>query len=684
MHRFLRFLSSQDLSAPSRYGLPVVLVAVATFLRLVAPLDVAPFLLYMPIILFVSVAVGWGPGLVGVGLSTVLAAGFFIGSNGAAPLSTVFATGFSVSATGVATLSLGQVVALFQYVVIGVIMVFVSDALRRAIIDNEITLTRLDEANRALFGSQASLKAAMVDTEAARAEAEAAREAAEASNRAKSAFLANMSHELRTPLSAVIGYSEMLEEQAEDMGEEGMLSDLGKVKSNARHLLGLINDVLDLSKIEANKMEAFAEDFEVADFARDAASTVEALVRRKSNVLVVDLAEELGSMRSDAVKLRQCLFNMLSNASKFTEAGHITLRVRREAAGGVDWLTFAVQDTGIGMTPDQVGRLFGRFAQADEGTTRKYGGTGLGLALSKAFAQLMSGDISVESIEGTGTTFTLRVPALLPDRGTEVEVDLTGPMLPDLTVPAGADLVLVVDDEAAQRDLLSRFLKRQGFAVRVASDGRSGLEMARTLKPHVILLDVMMPELDGWTVLKALKDDPSTSKIPVVMVSFVAEAIIGVSLGAADTMPKPVDWSRLKTVMDQFRDGGDVLVVDDDVDARHRLRDVLEDTGWTVQEAGNGVEALQHVLHTPPQVILLDLNMPVMDGFAFLHRLRGTPGCSDIPVLVLTARDLSPAEAERLAGADKVMRKGETSLRDLAAEVGRLEDGYRVGIGGIS
>ncbi len=265
------------------------------------------------------------------------------------------------------------------------------------------------------FGAYEAMAEASREREAAiaaRVQAEAAREAAEEANRAKSNFLANMSHELRTPLSAVIGYTELLEEEAEDLAAESMLSDLGKVKGNAQHLLGLINDVLDLSKVEANRMDVFPEDFAVASFVENAAGAVAALVQRKHNVLVLDLGTELGTMCSDIVKLRQCLFNLLSNAAKFTEHGRITLRVRREAIDAQDWLSFAVEDTGIGMSAEQIGRLFQRFSQADESTTRRFGGTGLGLALSRAFARLLGGDIAVVSEPGRGTVFTLRVPAV--------------------------------------------------------------------------------------------------------------------------------------------------------------------------------------------------------------------------------------------------------------------------------
>ena len=496
-----------------------------------------------------------------------------------------------------------------------------------------------------------------------------ARDAAEEHSRAKSQFLANMSHELRTPLSAVIGYSEMLEEEAEELGQDSLLKDLGKIKSNAQHLLGLINDVLDLSKVEAEKMDVYSEDIDVGEFVRDAAGTVEALVAKKGNTLVVEVAEDVGPARTDAVKLRQCLFNLLSNAAKFTQDGTITLRAGRETEAGGDWLRLSVEDTGIGMSPEQVGRLFERFTQADESTTRNYGGTGLGLALTKAFARLLGGDVDVESAQGRGTRFTLRIPVTAPG-----EVVDAVPTPPENNASTG-DLVLVIDDEANQRELMTRFLERQRFAVRTASDGRTGPDFARTLKPRAILLDVMMPEMDGWSVLAALKADPETAGIPVVMVSFIADAALSASLGAVEAVPKPVDWTRLRTILDQFRAAdGDVLIVDDDADMRHRVRTVLERNGWTVREAGNGREALDQVRHGVPRLVLLDLTMPVMDGFSFLDRLRELPGCGEVPVVVLSACDVTAAERDRLSEANRVLRKGDASLQDIATELRKLDN----------
>ncbi len=495
---------------------------------------------------------------------------------------------------------------------------------------------------------------------------------AEAANRAKSSFLANMSHELRTPLSAVIGYTELLEEDANDSGNGEVLPDLAKIKTNAKHLLGLINDVLDLSKVEANKMELVPEQIDIAAFARDAAGTVDALAGRKSNTLRIEVADDLGGMVTDAVKLRQCLFNLLSNAAKFTENGTITLSAKREQVGETDEVAFTVRDDGIGMTPEQVARLFQRFTQADDTTTRKFGGTGLGLALSRAFAQLMGGDIAVESVEGQGTTFTIRVPAALRVQAPEETVK--NGSTEESKIEGHGDLVLVIDDEASQRELMSRFLQRQGFAVCAAADGQSGIDLARSSKPKVILLDVMMPGMDGWAVLKALKGDPATAATPVVMVSFVADANIGASLGALDSMSKPVDWSRLKGVLGGLcrEEGGDVLVVDDDQDMRQRLRTVLEKSGWTVREAGNGIEALERVGEMTPHLVLLDLTMPVMDGFTFLHRLKLLPSGADIPVVVLSARDISSVEREQLSAADSIMKKGDVTLREVSEEVVNL------------
>jgi PAS domain S-box-containing protein len=498
----------------------------------------------------------------------------------------------------------------------------------------------------------------------AEAQIAAAKEAAEEANRAKSQFLANMSHELRTPLSAVIGYSEMLQEELEDLGEASLIADMRKIESNARHLLGLINDVLDLSKIEAERVEIFAEEFSVAEVVAEVAATVEGLVEKKGNHLALEIAEAVGTAHTDVTKLRQCLINLLSNAAKFTEDGRITLAVSR---GPDDVLTFAVTDTGIGMNPEQVGRLFERFTQADASTTRRFGGTGLGLSITRAFAHMLGGEIAVASREGEGTTFTLRLPAAYAAPQTEA------PPAPAAPAEAGAPSILVIDDDAATRDLLARFLERDGFRVATASDGRMGLERARALRPRAILLDVTMPHMDGWSVLRALRADPELGATPIVMVTVLDEQTLAFSLGATDYLHKPIEWDHLKAVMDRFRPGsgtGPVLVVDDDADARDRLTTLLAREGLPVRAAEHGGLALAEVEAEKPALILLDLMMPEMDGFTFLRRLRRRPEWRDIPVVVLTAKDITAEDRRRLSGqADRVIAKGSLSLADLATEV---------------
>jgi signal transduction histidine kinase len=393
-----------------------------------------------------------------------------------------------------------------------------------------------------------------------------ARDAAEAANRAKSAFLANMSHELRTPLNAIIGYSEMLEEDAQASGNAAFASDLQKIRSAGKHLLGLINDVLDLSKVEAGKMKLFLETFEVAGVVEEVVATAQPLAEKNGNTLEVRCAPDVGQLREDITKVRQVLLNLMSNACKFTEKGKVSLDVTRENDVTGTWVVFRVRDTGIGMTSEQMGKLFQAFTQADGSTQRKYGGTGLGLALSRKFCVMMGGDINAASEPGSGSTFTMRLPGDVENfDGEATSIHRTGKApMPRLSGavprPGTGPTMLVIDDDPAVCELMRRVCTREGFDVLTASSGEEGLRLAREKRPAIITLDVVMPGIDGWTVLTTLKADADLSAIPVIMISISDEKSRGLALGAANYLVKPVDRDRLAGALGPYRSEGATVV----------------------------------------------------------------------------------------------------------------------------
>jgi ammonium transporter, Amt family len=497
---------------------------------------------------------------------------------------------------------------------------------------------------------------------------------AEAASRAKSQFLANMSHELRTPLNAIIGYSEMMIEEVDELEPAAMVPDLRKIHSAGKHLLGLINEILDLSKIEAGKMELFIEEFELPPLLADVASTVATLVEQRGNVLRLEIDPAVRGLRGDVTRVRQILLNLLSNANKFTQAGTVVLAARVEELKAHRWIRLEVTDTGIGMTPDQLARLFQPFTQADSSTTRTYGGTGLGLTITRHFCELMGGTIEVRSTPDQGSTFTVLLP-LTPRVTEQIDADFDT-MAPFAESAPDAPLVLVIDDDPGALEVIGRILSREGYRVARAVGGEQGLRLARELAPDVITLDVMMPRTDGWAVLAALKTDPALAETPVVMISIVDERRLGFALGASDYLTKPVERRRLvDAVRRHIGPGaeGPVLVVEDDEGTRASLRRELEREGWGVLEAENGRGAMVHLQAARPALVILDLIMPEMDGFQLVEAIREDARLADLPLVVITARDLSADDRLRLRGqVSAVFQKGVHTRDTLLAEIRRL------------
>jgi signal transduction histidine kinase/CheY-like chemotaxis protein len=512
---------------------------------------------------------------------------------------------------------------------------------------------------------------------------------AESANKAKSQFLANMSHELRTPLNAIIGYSEMLKEELQDAVNRETLEDLSKIHSAGTNLLTLINDVLDLSKVEAGKMQLFIEDIKVRDLVQEVVDTVKPMAEKKANELIVHCPDGMGTIEVDIAKLRQSLLNLLSNAIKFTQQGKVELFVHRSVLDQQDWISFTVKDTGIGMSKEQLETVFVAFSQADISYTREYSGTGLGLTISRSFVRLMGGDISVSSKPGFGSDFLLSLPVRpisrrLPALKSGDPAEKTGKLRRELVLSGEISQerrchkcsILVVDDDPQACDIAERYLEKDGYIVDSVLDGEAAISKIQESPPDVVLLDVMLSNMSGWYVLKFIKSHSDYVHIPVIMTSMLDEKKNAYTLGAADYLLKPIEREELIRVVNNcVRKEGikSILVVDDDADARRLMRMILENDGYNVIEAENGDLGLIRMAETKPILIIMDMVMPGMDGYQFLDLLQKTEVGRSMPVLVMTAMDQIDLKTSQIKNrVQGVVHKGAYSIDTILKEVRRI------------
>ena len=519
-----------------------------------------------------------------------------------------------------------------------------------------LAFTRMSDEVNALINARTS-------------EMEKARDEAIDAKGETSRFFANMSHELRTPLNAILGYGEMLAEDCEDLGYDDLLPDLKKITSAGTHLLSLINNILDISKIESGKMELYITSFEIEDVIDVIKDISAPLMSKNNNAFQCNIQDGIGAMRQDETKLRQCLSNLLSNAAKFTEEGTVTLEVDASLEKEIEMVSFKVIDTGEGMSEEGVGKVFEVYTQAERSTSAKHGGTGLGLPLSREMAQMMGGDITLTSELGVGSVFTLKLPRDCPQDEHEVSDSVLEGIDDD------EKLVVLIDDDVTMHDLIKRTLNKIGLTLVGATDSEKGMQMVRETKPKLLLLDVLMPGRDGWSILRECKSDPELKDMPVIMVSQLNQDTLANSLGADDYITKPIDRELfLKTIKNILGDGdtdnNKILIIDDDENTRDLLSRMLKEGGWVPKTAKDGKEGLDQ-LGEDPALIVLDLEMPRMDGFEFLNQYIETVNEEDrCPILVYSGKDLTDVQKELLENnVEALVRKDEVSMDELSTIV---------------
>jgi signal transduction histidine kinase/CheY-like chemotaxis protein/ligand-binding sensor domain-containing protein len=497
-------------------------------------------------------------------------------------------------------------------------------------------------------------------------------EQAEEANRAKSTFLANMSHELRTPMNAIIGFSEILVERLEEKIDARYVGFLRSILQSGQHLLAIINDILDLSKVEAGKMELYPETFPVRPAIESVCQVMKGLSGKQSVSFEVDVAEDVREIETDHAKFKQILYNLLSNAVKFSQPGSVvTIRARRQD----DALAVSVIDRGIGIEREHLGLIWDEFQQVESSANRRFGGTGLGLALVKKFVELQHGTVSVRSEAGQGSEFTFTLP--LRFAGATIPSPIVGP--DGIVIPPG-DRVLVVEDEDAAFNALRVYLQSAGYVPIRARSGEEAVRLARAVGPLAITLDIVLPEMDGWHVLRALKADSATSEVPVIIVSMLENRDLALALGAQDYFVKPIDWPRfLRRLADLTSRRGSVrgarlLLVDDDPAVHELLEHELGKAGYVLEKARSGAEGLERAEKTRPDVIILDLMMPGMTGFELAERLRQRETTARIPIVVLTAKELTAEDRERLRhGVSDLVMKGSAAGARLIRAIRSLE-----------